>query len=392
MNVAVSIDRLDSVTPNGLQRVAFETARALVRGGDRVTILTLRRGDDPPQSERDGVRIVRYDGRGGALASAYAAYRALHALHAERPLDVLHTHFAYSALGPLAASSRTRPTAIARVRTYHGAWDAEAIAERPALPTDRLRYAIEWLGIHNAERVVVLSDYARAQIVARFGVDDARIARIPGGADIERFAPTHPRSTYRSAFGVPPGAFVIAAAGRLVKRKGFDRLVAAIPRILAEIPETILLLGGDGAERRALEAQIVALGLGGHVRLLGHLDATLPDLYRCADVVVVPSVVLETFGLVTVEALAAGTPVIGMPTGATPEILSELEPMLVAAAASSDALAERIATFARSSTRAELTSERLTTFARRYTWAKHAGAVRNVFCSAIDERAHRRGA
>lgn len=388
MNVAVSIDRLDRDTPNGLQRVAFETARELVRGGDRVTILTQRRGDDPSQSERDGIRVVRYDGRGGPLANAVAAYRALASLHVERAVDVLHAHFAYTSLGPLAAASTAR---IARVRTYHGAWDAEAISERPAKPTDRLRYAIDWVGIRAVDRTIVLSDYARAQIVRRFGIDDARIARIPGAADIERFAPKQSRHHYRAAFDVSPEAFVIVAAGRLVKRKGFDRLVAAFPQILAEIPEAVLLLGGDGAERPALRAQIEALGASAtRVRLLGHLDVALPDLYRCADLVVVPSVALETFGLVTIEALAAGTPVIGAPTGATPEILAELDPMLVARGSSSEALAERIVAFARSPSRTSLTAARLTAFAMRYTWAKHASAVRSVFSSAIEERALRR--
>lgn len=386
MNVAVSIDRLDPDARNGLQRVALETARHLVRLGDGVTFLTLRRGGEPALSERDGVRIVRYDGRGGPLANALGAYTALKRLHAEHPLDVLHTHFAYTSLGPLAAVPRN----VARVRTYHGAWDAEAIAERPARASDKVRYAIDWVGIRTVDRTIVLSDYARAQVVARFGVDDARIVRIPGGTDLDRFAPTQVRAAYRSEFDVPPTAFVIAAAGRLVKRKGFGRLIAALPTILAQLPEAFLLLAGDGAERRALEELVGTLDLGQHVRFLGHLDGTLPDLYRCADVVVVPSVELETFGLVTVEALAAGTPVIGTPTGATPEILRELDPILIARAPSSEALAERITAFARSPIRRTLTVDRLTSFAMRYTWANHASSVRTVFSSAIEERALQR--
>jgi len=385
MNIAVSIDRLDRDTPNGMQRVAAETARHLVRQGHDVTILTLRRDLEPAREDRDGVRVVRYDGPGSAVGDAIAGFRALRDLHARRPIDVLHAHFAYCALGPLAASVGR----MARVRTYHGAWNLEAIAERPALPSDRFRYGVEWTGLRTADRVIVLSDYARAQIVRAFGVDDDRIDRIPGGVDLAGFAPTEQRGSYRRTFNLEPDAFVIACVGRLVKRKGFDRLIAALPAILQAIPHAVLLIGGDGAERPALEAQIARLGLGARVRLLGYLGETLPDLYRGADVVVVPSLSLETFGLVTVEALAAGTPVIGMPTGATPEILRALDPRLIARSTTSGALADAIVRFARAHSDTDETRTRLKAFTARYSWSNHARAVERVLLQVVDERFRR---
>ncbi len=386
MNVAVSIDRLDHDTPNGMQRVAAETARHLVRQGHEVTFLTLRRHLEPAREDRDGVRVVRYDGTGGAIGDAIAGFRALRDLHARWPIDVLHAHFAYCALGPLAASVGR----MARVRTYHGAWNLEAIAERPALPSDRFRYGVEWVGLRAADRVIVLSDYARAQIVRAFGVDDARIDRIPGGVDHARFAPDEPGGAYRRTFDLDPHAFVIACAGRLVKRKGFDRVVAALPAILQAIPHAQLLIGGDGVERPALEAQIARLGLGGRVRLLGHLGGTLADLYRGADVVVVPSLALETFGLVTVEALAAGTPVIGTPTGATPEILRALDPSLITRNTTSEALADAVVRFARSNSDADETKIRLKAFIARYSWPNHTSAVERVLLQVVEERYRRR--
>ena len=385
MNIAVSIDRLDRDTPNGMQRVAAETARHLVRQGHDVTILTLRRDLEPAREDRDGVRVVRYDGPGSAVGDAIAGFRALRDLHARRPIDVLHAHFAYCALGPLAASVGR----MARVRTYHGAWNLEAIAERPALPSDRFRYGVEWTGLRTADRVIVLSDYARAQIVRSFGVDDDRIDRIPGGVDLAGFAPTEQRGSYRRTFNLEPDAFVIACVGRLVKRKGFDHLIAALPAILQAIPHAVLLIGGDGAERPALEAQIARLGLGARVRLLGYLGETLPDLYRGADVVVVPSLSLETFGLVTVEALAAGTPVIGMPTGATPEILRALDPRLIARSTTSGALADAIVRFARAHSDTDETRTRLKAFTARYSWSNHARAVERVLLQVVDERFRR---
>ena len=91
-----------------------------------------------------------------------------------------------------------------------------------------------------------------------------------------------------------------------------------------------MLIGGAGSHRAALERQVGELGLDKHVTFLGFVpDADLPRYYQAADVFVLPTRELEGFGLVTAEALACGTPVLGTPVGATPELLETLDPGLV---------------------------------------------------------------
>ena len=108
----------------------------------------------------------------------------------------------------------------------------------------------------------------------------------------------------------------------------------------------MLLIGGAGSLRGALEAQSQALGLGDHVRFLGFVpDADLPRYYQAADLFVLPTRELEGFGLVTVEALACGTPVLGTPVGATPEILRTLCPSLVFRGTTPEVMAEDLERF-----------------------------------------------
>ncbi len=102
-------------------------------------------------------------------------------------------------------------------------------------------------------------------------------------------------------------------------------------------------IGGDGPLRPVLEQRIDELDLKGEVVLQGFTEEEqLPAYYQCADAVVMATSALEGFGMVTVEALACGRPVIGTPVGATPEILSQINPRLIAAGKDPEPLAQTL--------------------------------------------------
>ena len=109
---------------------------------------------------------------------------------------------------------------------------------------------------------------------------------------------------------------------------------------MAEFPNATLGIAGTGELLGALREQIDALGLGASVTLLGRVsEADLVRRYQQADLVVLPTQELEGFGLTTAEALACGTPVLGTPAGATPELLAPLDPALIASGTGSDQIA-----------------------------------------------------
>ena len=129
-------------------------------------------------------------------------------------------------------------------------------------------------------------------------------------AELEQAAPHHERHPY------------VFAIGRLVPQKGFDVLLDAFAR-LCQSPDFDhrLLLAGDGPERTALEARAAALGLAERVSFLGATDRPLTaSLFRGAAVFVLPSR-HEPFGIVVLEALAAGTPVVATDVGGVSEFL-----------------------------------------------------------------------
>lgn len=198
--------------------------------------------------------------------------------------------------------------------------------------------------------------------------------KIPGGVDLVRFAPAVDRHAVRRILGLPEEKRILLSVRRLTPRMGLDHLIEAMPAVLAQCPETLLLIGGKGPEHARLAALIARRGLQNSVTLLGFISSDqLASYYQAADAFVLPTVTLEGFGLVTVESLACGTPVIATPVGATPEILEALEPRLLAQSAEPDALAKAITSFFGSAWGQNLAPARLRAFVQeRYSWDKHA--------------------
>jgi glycosyltransferase involved in cell wall biosynthesis len=113
---------------------------------------------------------------------------------------------------------------------------------------------------------------------------------------------------------------------------GLENLIEAVAQVKAVFPDVFLAVAGRGRLEEELSQRCRWLGLDDDVSLLGFVDDdALVRHYQAADLFVLPSVAFEGFGLVTLEALACGTPVLGTPVGATPEILRPLAPQLVLA-------------------------------------------------------------
>lgn len=375
--------------PGGSRTAARELARGLTARGHSVTFLAGRQNEAAPEREaQDGVRIVRYPGAGRELEFVRQGRQAAARLWAEEPFDLVHTHFAYAAVGPKQAIPRPIP----QVRTFHGPWDEEGWLEDTqghvrltgrlkAVAKKRLRAQVEARDLAGSDRILTLSDCFRQMVVSRFGIRPEQVQTIAGGTDTARFRPPEDKRQARRELGLPVNRRLLLSIRRLSPRMGLDRLILAMPRILAQHPDVLLLIGGQGPDRERLEGLIMQNRLDQHVRLLGFIpEEKLAMHYGAADLFVLPTLALEGFGLVTTEALACGVPVIGTPVGATPEILSALDPRLIAPDATPAGLAEAVGRFLGSDWQASLLPERLHRFVQvRYSWEAHVRATEAVY-------------
>jgi glycosyltransferase involved in cell wall biosynthesis len=146
----------------------------------------------------------------------------------------------------------------------------------------------------------------------------------------------------REKLKLPGNALLLLTVRDLEQRMGIDTLLEALTRLPKDRP-FYCLIGGTGPLRGFLEKLCERLGLAQRVRFLGYVqEDQLPLYYQAADVFVLPTRAHEGFGLVTVEALACGTPVVGTPAGATPEILTPLNPRLLAPSCEASSLASTL--------------------------------------------------
>lgn len=327
--------------PGGGGRYLADVARGLAARGHAVTVAVPRHAPAHAAAEEvAGVAVRRFDLRPGPIGWIWGLARAVGPLVAERgPFDVVHSHFALTGLAPLwhPALAGAR-----RVTQFQGPWAGESAVEGAGRLATAAKRAIERAAYLRCDRFITLSQ-AFAELLARdYGVDPGRIRVIPAGVDIERFTPAPDRAGLRADLGLGPGP-VVFTMRRLVRRMGLEVLLDAWAAVVARRPDARLLIAGAGPLRPELEARQAALGLGTSAAFLGRIsDEVAIAHYQAADLTVVPTLALEGFGLITVESLACGTPVVGTTVGATPEILAPLDESLLVPSGDVDALAERI--------------------------------------------------
>ena len=186
----------------------------------------------------------------------------------------------------------------------------------------------------------MLSRFSQELLTTRDAGVAGRVHVVCGGVDERFFAEPPDIDACRQRLGIPPGRLLFTAR-RLEPRMGIDLLIQALA--LVGDDEVVLAVAGNGPWRPQLEQLVRELRLEQRVRLLGRVsEDDLRSLYAAADLFVLPSVAYEGFGMSTVEALAAGTPVLGTAVGATPEIIGELGEEFIVGTATPHSLAEAI--------------------------------------------------
>jgi D-inositol-3-phosphate glycosyltransferase len=258
------------------------------------------------------------------LPQFVAGVRAFMASH-EATYDLYHSHYWMSGwvVRQLAA---VRPAPIVQMFHTLGAMK-DLSGRRDQAPEIEPRRLVERELMAAVDRIVAATEVDRTHMVELYGADRSKIQVIPPGVDLGLFRPI-PREVARAHLGDGPEHRMILYVGRFDPVKGLDTLVQAIAQVIAAEPEfrrnaCLCLIGGDrsddpalaNAEMRRIDALRHELGLSDFVTFLGPLSQEeLPYFYSAAEVVVVPSR-YETFGLVALEAMACGAPVIATDVG-----------------------------------------------------------------------------
>ncbi|MEV1333620.1 glycosyltransferase family 4 protein [Micromonospora costi] len=316
------------VLVGGLGRHVHALSVALAAAGHQVTVVTRHADGAPLQEYTDGVHIIRAAedpvtfplATNSLLAWTMAFNHTLTraALRATETTDydLIHAH---DWLVAHTAATLREHLDIPLVTTIHA---TEAGRHQGWLPEEMNRtiHGIEhWLST-SSTRVITCSGYMRDQVATLFDVPPGQIDVVPNGVD-DRAWRARPRAVASARARFAADGPLVGYAGRLVYEKGVQHLVHAVPYLRQRHPGLRVVIAGDGPYRHDLEEETRRLALGATVRFTGFLDTTqLPAMLGATDATVVPSL-YEPFGMVALEAAAAGAPLAVADTGGLAEIV-----------------------------------------------------------------------
>lgn len=345
MHILVLSDEIYPDAIGGVGKSLYNECVALARRGHKVTALVRRVNPALPDEEQiNGLRVIRFRGpsRDNRLYYLYPLWTLDHVTQWLRrnpgPYDVIYIHSPLF-MPPLLLSGVRRQAPV--VTTFYARADDYIESN-----ISRGKYgALSALAGLGARAFGLLERWALGQVDAvlprsRYSLDmlqrDFPAARvhatdslIPLGVDVAHYR-QYDRAETRRRLDLPADRPILITVRRLDGRMGLENLIEAVRQVREKHPDVLALIGGKGYLRPRLEALIAQHGLADHVRLLGFVsEDDLPLYLAASDLFVLPTESLEGFGLATIEALASGTPVLGTPAGATPELLTSLDPALV---------------------------------------------------------------
>ncbi|MHB8567033.1 MAG: glycosyltransferase family 4 protein [Nitrososphaerales archaeon] len=308
----------------GISRVVEGLSKALVGLGVEVHVITAGMPGSPMEENDEGVFIHRVDVGSPApnfhtwvlLMNHFFAKRAGRLAFETGGFDLVHVHD-WLVL-PSGAEIKSFLN-CKMVSTLHSLEFRRAGGVNS--PEGKMVDSFEWWITYESSLVIVCSGSMKEDAKGHFNIPDSKMWVIPIGIDAKKFDRDTPdREKIRARYGVQLGEKLILFIGRLTHQKGCEFLIKSIPSI-AKYHNIKLVIVGDGYQRGELEYGASITGESWRIRFAGFIpDNEVIDLLLSSDVMVIPSV-YEPFGVVALEAMAAGIPVVASDVDGLGEII-----------------------------------------------------------------------
>ena len=243
--------------------------------------------------------------------------------------DLVHIHTPF--IAHYAGQALARRLGVPVVASYHTFFEQYLDKYVPLVPGAWMRYVARRFSAAQCGDVDALAvpSEAMLEVLTRYGVRTTAEV-VPTGIDLRKFG-SGDGAAFRRRYGIASDRPLLVHVGRLAFEKNCDFLLHMLARVRVAVPDALLVIAGEGPARRQLEALARRLGIADQVRFLGYLsrDGSLEDCYAAGDAFVFASHT-ETQGLVLLESLALGTPVIATAEMGTREVLRDGEGCLIA--------------------------------------------------------------
>jgi len=381
MRVAMLSWEYPPLVVGGISAHVEGLAQALVRAGHEVVVFSLHHADVPDDMTVDGVRVLRartdlpWIPDGDLVARMASANHQIVQLAAQlgtwRP-DVVHAH---DWLVAWAGDTLRALWGIPLVATIHATERGRHGGHLPPGMPAAIN-AAEWWLTYQAREVICCSRFMAREVVDGFDLPLDKLHLVPNGVDPRLWAPAAPNGDGREP--------LVLAWGRVQYEKGFQVLASAIALLRQRVPGIHCVIAGRGSYLPDLQSYIDLEGVSDIVQLAGFVpDTDLRTLLHRAGCAVIPSL-YEPFGIVALEAMAAGAPTIVARTGGLAEILDGTGAGLLFEPGSAEELASAIEkVLTDPAAAAALTSASADLLGEHYSWDAIAVSTLTVYAQAL---------
>ena len=307
----------------GIARHCEGLAQALVKQKHDVHLFTLDFPGSPEYEVMDGVKVYRASTELGhpnfltwVLMFNHFLSKRMADVTKTVDFDVIHVHDWLAAFSGISFKHYLKKPMVLTVHSTE-------IGRAQGLhsPDSFSINGIEWWSAYEANRVIVCSQSMKDEICNHFNIPEKKVDVIPNAIDPTKYQTYADRGSVRQRYGVGWGEKLILCVGRLVPQKGIEYFIRAIPKIARHYPEAKYVIVGEGWSRDILESEARASGHANKIRFTGFAsDQEVIDLMTSADVLVVPSI-YEPFGIVALEGMATGVPVVASQVDGLAEII-----------------------------------------------------------------------
>lgn len=363
----------------GVETFVYQLCKRQVQKGHQVKVITSDRGQIPKKNQEwiDGIEVIRYPERHHLFEAPIIPRIAFRILRED--YDVLHIHGMVPSISDLSLIlGRLRQKPI--ILTYH--CDAETPEYGLIGELAGKGYAMAALfAVKLADKIVATTkNYARTSLVLSHVLEKTMI--IPCGVDKSRFSPNRDRRRGKK-IAEKTNNHKILYVGKLIHYKGVDILIRAFNIVLAKSPKNCsLLVAGDGGERDELMNLVKRLDLCDHVTFSGGLpDELLPKCYQSSNLFILPSLASrrEAFGIVLLEAMASGLPVITSDIPGPNEVVKNGETGLLVPPGNAEKLAEAIISLLDDNYSSQMGNRARKDVEKKYDWSVIAEAYERLY-------------
>jgi D-inositol-3-phosphate glycosyltransferase len=295
--------------------------------------------------------------------------------------DLIHSHYWMSGI---AAQDLKAAWGVPVIHMFHTlGLMKQRVARQPGEAEGEYRLQGERAVLRLADRIVAATPAELAQLQWLYEAEPRKIAVIPPGVDVSHFYPIPPDEA-KEVIGVPPCEDMLLFVGRIEPLKGLDTLIQSIGQMQKQnVYVCLAVIGGDpdnspeaqSAEMARVQTLRQEAGLSDLITFLGKRSQdTLPYYYSAADVVVVPSY-YESFGMVALEAMACGTPVVASQVGGLAFLVQDGITGFTVPVDEPDALAEKLTVLVRDNELRQKLGQQALAVAQQYAWENIAARI-----------------